>query len=56
MASFRLPGDLAAALRQHATENGESLSDVMRRAALLVLGFCPTCGQKVPQPEGGGGA
>lgn len=55
MASFRLPAELAAALRKHATENDESLSDVMRRAALMVLGICPTCGQKAPQQEGGSG-
>lgn len=52
MASFRLPGDIAAALKQMATENGESLSDVMRRGALMVLGICPTCGQKAPVPAG----
>ena len=49
MTSVRLPGDLAAALKQRAAENGESLSDVMRRGALMVLGICPTCGQKAPE-------
>lgn len=51
MVSFRLPGDLGAALKQRAADNGESLSDVMRRAALLELGICPTCGQKAPQQQ-----
>ena len=56
MTSFRLPADLVAALRQHAAENGESLSDTLRRGALIVLGICPTCGQPAPalQPEGDG--
>jgi hypothetical protein len=51
VASIRLPGDLAAALKQHAEENGETLSDAMRRGALMVLGICPTCGQPAPRPE-----
>ena len=50
MTSFRLSPDLVEALRKHAEENGESLSDVLRRAALLVLGICPTCGQKWDAP------
>ena len=50
MASARLPADLVAALRQRAAENGESLSDLLRRGALMVLGICPTCGQKAPGP------
>lgn len=56
VASIRLPGDLAAALKQHAEANGETLSDAMRRGALMVLGICPTCGQKTPadnEPEPG---
>jgi hypothetical protein len=48
MASFRLPGDLVAALRQRAADNDESMSDILRRGALMVLGICPTCGQKAP--------
>lgn len=52
MASARLPGDMVAALKQRAAENGESLSDLLRRGALMVLGICPTCGQKAPRPEG----
>lgn len=48
MTSFRLPGDVVAALRKRASENGEPLSDLLRRAALLVLGKCPTCGQPIP--------
>lgn len=50
VASIRLPGDLATALKQHAEANGETLSDAMRRGALMVLGICPTCGQKAPDP------
>jgi uncharacterized Zn finger protein (UPF0148 family) len=50
MASARLPGDLVAALKQRAAENDESLSDLLRRGALMVLGICPTCGQKAPSP------
>lgn len=46
MASARLPGDIVAALRKMAEENGETLSDLMRRGALMVLGICPTCGRK----------
>jgi hypothetical protein len=53
MTSFRLPADLVAALRQRAAENGESLSDLLRRGALMVLGICPTCGQSAPQQQGG---
>ena len=52
MASVRMPGELVAALRKHAAENGESLSDTLRRGALMVLGICPTCGQPAPAPEG----
>lgn len=51
MASARLPGDMVAALKQKAAENGESLSDLLRRGALMVLGICPTCGQKAPQQQ-----
>ena len=50
MASFRLPADLVMALRKRAEENGESMSDALRRGALMVLGICPTCGQKAPPP------
>jgi hypothetical protein len=46
MASARLPGEIVAALKKLAEENGESLSDMLRRGALMVLGICPTCGQK----------
>lgn len=49
MASARLPADLVAALKQRAAQNGESLSDLLRRGALMVLGVCPTCGQKAPE-------
>jgi len=53
MTSFRLPGDIVAALRKHADDSGETLSDVLRRGALMVLGTCPTCGQKAPAPMSG---
>jgi hypothetical protein len=49
MASARLPGEIVAALKKRAEENGESLSDMLRRGALMVLGICPTCGQKAPE-------
>jgi hypothetical protein len=48
MASARLPADLVSALRKRADENGDSLSDLLRQGALLILGICPTCGQKAP--------
>ena len=51
MASFRLEPDSAAALRKHAEERDESLSDVLRRGALLVLGYCPTCQRKVTDDD-----
>lgn len=47
MASFRLEADLVAALRKHAEERDESMSDVLRRGALMVLGYCPTCQRKI---------
>jgi len=50
MTSFRLPGDMAAALRERAGQRGESLSDVMREAALMLLGTCPTCGRLPAEP------
>ena len=50
MASARLPAEIVAALRKRAEESGESLSDLLRRGALMVLGICPTCGQKAPDP------
>ena len=46
--SVRLPGDLMTALREHAGKNGETISDALRQGALMVLGICPTCGQKTP--------
>ena len=52
VASIRLPVELAAALKRRADERGESLGDVMRRGALMVLGICPTCGQKAPDSRG----
>ena len=50
MASARLPAEIVAALKKHAEGNGETLSDTLRRGALMVLGICPTCGQKAPGP------
>ena len=55
MTSFRLSVDLVAALKQRAADNGEPLSDLLRRGALMVLGICPTCGQKAPQEQQQGG-
>lgn len=49
MASFRLETEIVTALRKLAAERGESLSDVLRRGALLVLGYCPTCQRKMEQ-------
>ena len=49
--SFRLPADVLAALRRRGEETGESVSDMLRAGALMVLGICPTCGQKTPAPE-----
>ena len=46
MTSFRLPGDVVAALRKVADENGETVSDLLRRGALMILGICPTCGHE----------
>jgi hypothetical protein len=46
MASFRLPGDVVAALRKLGNQTGESMSDLLRRGALVVLGICPTCGRE----------
>jgi hypothetical protein len=46
MTSFRLPGDVVSALRKMAEENGETVSDLLRRGALMILGTCPTCGQE----------
>jgi hypothetical protein len=51
MTSFRLPSEIVQALRKRAEENGESLSDALRRGALMVLGICPTCGQETPAPD-----
>ena len=50
--SFRLPADVLAALRLRGEETGESLSDMLRQGALMILGICPTCGQKTPAPDG----
>lgn len=44
MLSFRLPTDLLTALKERAEADGETLSDTIRRAALVLLGVCPTCG------------
>lgn len=44
-ATFRLPAELAEALRLHAERKGESVSDVIRDAVLSALGTCPTCEQ-----------
>lgn len=49
MVSVRMPAELVTALREHAEGGGESLSDVLRRAALMVLGICPTCERPIEQ-------
>ena len=53
--SFRLPVDVMAALRLRGDQTGETVSDMLRQGALMLLGVCPTCGQKVPvaAPEEG---
>jgi Arc/MetJ-type ribon-helix-helix transcriptional regulator len=43
--TFRLPSELAEALRVHAERKEQSVSDVLRDAVLAVIGRCPTCGQ-----------
>jgi len=48
MTSFRLTADLVRALKERAEENGETFSDTVRSACLLLLGTCPTCGQQPP--------
>jgi len=50
--SVRLPADLVAALRQKASDDDCTLSDVLRRGALGLLGICPTCERPIPDPEG----
>lgn len=52
MTSFRLPADMIFALRKLAEDGGESMSDLLRRGALMVLGICPTCGQPAPREDG----
>jgi hypothetical protein len=44
--TFRLPAELAVALRLHAELREETVSDVLRDAVLAVLGKCPACGQE----------
>ena len=50
LTSFRLPAEVAAALRKLSSETGETVSDLLRRGALTVLGICPTCGRGVEAP------
>ena len=50
--SVRLPAELLAALRRRAEEDGRTISDGLRSGALMLLGFCPTCGQKTPAADG----
>ena len=38
---------IAAAERERGEASGDSLSDTLRYAVLLLLGICPTCGQRV---------
>lgn len=51
MTSFRLPADVVTALRKLGGETGETMSDLLRRGALIVLGICPTCGREA-NPDG----
>jgi hypothetical protein len=51
--SVRLPADLMQALRKRADENGMTVSDALRYGALMLLGICPTCGQKAPGADKG---
>lgn len=53
MASVRMPADLVAALRKRGEETGESMSDMLRAGSLMLLGICPTCGQKAPEVRDG---
>ena len=46
--SVRMDADLRQALIDLANERGESISDVIRRASLQLIGTCPTCGQAIP--------
>jgi hypothetical protein len=46
--SARLPADLLQALRERAEKDGMTVSDALRIGALMLLGVCPTCGQKAP--------
>lgn len=52
MISVRVKPELLTALRLLADERGESLSETLRRGALLVLGHCPTCHRRVEQEDG----
>jgi hypothetical protein len=47
--SVRLPGDIMQALRERAEADGITISDALRVGALMLLGVCPTCGQKAPR-------
>lgn len=49
--SVRLPAEVLAEIRKIADEGEETMSDVLRRAALRELGYCPTCGQNAPGKE-----
>ena len=53
--SVRLSAELVTALRVRAAASGTTLSDALRDGALMLLGVCPTCGQKAPAgtPEAG---
>ena len=45
--------DVTRAMQELANQRGETFSDVMRDAALLLLGNCPTCGHKIERkPDG----
>jgi hypothetical protein len=48
--SARMPPELLQALRERAERDGMTVSDALRIGALMLLGVCPTCGQKAPDP------
>jgi len=49
--SVRLSAELVTALKVRAATGGTTLSDQLRDGALMLLGVCPTCGQKAPTAD-----
>ena len=51
--SVRLDAEVISALKLAAEQRGETFSDVVRSAALIYLGKCPTCGHEIERkPDG----